>query len=63
MLERGLIEVRRGKGTFVTQPKITQELTEPTGFVDGMQALGRTPTARLLDKRIVARRSTRGQFS
>ena len=63
MLERGLIEVRRGKGTFVTQPKITQELTELTGFVDGMQALGRTPTARLLDKRIVARRSTRGQFS
>ena len=49
MLERGLIEVRRGKGTFVTQPKITQELTELTGFVEGMQALGRTPTARLLD--------------
>jgi len=54
LVERGLVEVRRGKGTFVTQPKITQELTELTGFVEGMLALGRTPTARLLDKRIVA---------
>jgi UTRA domain len=54
LIERGLVEVRRGKGTFVTLPKITQELTELTGFVEDMQALGRTPTARLLDKRIVA---------
>ena len=54
LVERGLVEVRRGKGTFVTQPKITQELTELTGFVEDMLALGRTPTARLLDKRIVA---------
>src|ERR1700724_2199402 len=54
LIERGLVEVRRGKGTFVTQPKITQELTELTGFVEDMQALGRNPTARLLDKRIVA---------
>src|SRR6267378_3651969 len=54
LIERGLVEVRRGKGTFVTQPKITQELTQLTGFVEDMQTLGRTPTARLLDKRIVA---------
>src|SRR5438477_12545506 len=54
LVERGLVEVRRGKGTFVTQPKITQELTELTGFVEDMRALGRTPTARLLDKRVVA---------
>ena len=53
LVERGLVEVRRGKGTFVTQPRITQELTELTGFVEDMQALGRTPAARLLDKRIV----------
>ena len=25
LVERGLVEVRRGRGTFVTQPKITQE--------------------------------------
>src|ERR1700741_4555500 len=54
LIERGLVEVRRGKGTFVTQPKITQELTELTGFVEDMQALGRNPTARLLDNQVVA---------
>src|ERR1700704_3406596 len=54
LIERGLVEVRRGKGTFVTRPRITQELTELTGFVEDMQVLGRNPTARLLDKRIVA---------
>jgi GntR family transcriptional regulator len=58
LVERGLVEVRRGKGTFVTQPKITQELTELTGFVEDMQALGRTPTARLLDKRVVSADAT-----
>jgi GntR family transcriptional regulator len=34
LVERGLLEVRRGKGTFVTRPKITRELTELTGFVE-----------------------------
>jgi GntR family transcriptional regulator len=54
LIERGLVEVRRGKGTFVTLPKVMQDLTELTGFVEDMQALGRNPTARLLDKRILA---------
>jgi len=53
LVARGLVEIRRGKGTFVAQPKVTQELTELTGFVEDMQALGRTPTARLLDKQVV----------
>ena len=53
LVRRGMIEIRRGKGTFVLQPKITQELTELTGFVEDMQSLGRQATARLLDKRIV----------
>lgn len=53
LVARGLVEIRRGKGTFVAPPKITQELTELTGFVEDMQALGRTPTARLLDKEVV----------
>src|SRR5271155_2855922 len=53
LVERGLVEVRRGKGTFATQPKITQELTELTGFVEDMQALGRHATAKDLDRQIV----------
>jgi GntR family transcriptional regulator len=53
LVSRGLVEIHRGKGTFVTQPKITQELTELSGFVEDMQALGRHPTARVLDKQVV----------
>jgi GntR family transcriptional regulator len=54
LLQRGLVEIRRGKGTFVTRPKITQELTELTGFVEDMQALGRHATAKVLDQRVLA---------
>jgi GntR family transcriptional regulator len=53
LIRRGLIEIRRGKGTFVTQPKITQELTELSGFVEDMQSLGRQASARVLDKQVV----------
>jgi GntR family transcriptional regulator len=49
----GLVEIRRGKGTFVTEPKLTQPLTGLSGFVEDMVAHGRHPTARLLDKRPV----------
>jgi GntR family transcriptional regulator len=58
LIARGLVEIRRGKGTFVTQPVITQELTELTGFVEDMQAFGRDPSARVLDRRIVAASET-----
>jgi GntR family transcriptional regulator len=54
LVVRGLVEIRRGKGTFVASPKITQELTELTGFVEDMKALGRNPSARLLEKTVVA---------
>ena len=40
LVSRGLVEIRRGKGTFVAAPKITQELTELSGFVEDMRALG-----------------------
>src|SRR6202046_2446871 len=58
LVARGLVEIRRGKGTFVSQPAITQELTELTGFVEDMQALGRQPSARLVDRRMVAASET-----
>jgi GntR family transcriptional regulator len=58
LVARGLVEIRRGKGTFATQPTITQELTELTGFVEDMQALGREASARVLDRRLVAASET-----
>jgi GntR family transcriptional regulator len=54
LVARGLVEIRRGTGTFVSQPRITQELTELTGFVEDMEALGYVASARLLDRLIVA---------
>lgn len=54
LTKRGLVEIRRGKGTFVTRPKIVQELTALTGFVEDMRAAGRSPTARVLEKKVVA---------
>ena len=58
LAHRGLIEIRRGRGTYVVQPKMTQTLTNLTGFVEDMQVLGRHPTARLLDQEIVAASET-----
>ncbi|WXA90216.1 GntR family transcriptional regulator [Pendulispora brunnea] len=53
LANRGLVEIRRGRGTFVAKSKITQEITHLTGFVEDMQAQGRHPTARVLQKEIV----------
>ena len=58
LISRGLIEIRRGKGTFVIQPRITQELTELSGFVEDMHALGRNPTARVLDQQLMPANET-----
>jgi GntR family transcriptional regulator len=53
LIRRGLVEIRRGKGTYVLEPKLTQELTELTGFVEDMENLGRKASARVLRKDIV----------
>jgi len=53
LVSRGLVEIRRGKGTFVAAPRIIQELRELSGFVEDMHALGRKPTARVIGKEIV----------
>jgi GntR family transcriptional regulator len=53
LARRGLVEIQRGKGTFVTEPKITQDLTELTGFVEDMESLGRLASARVLGQEVV----------
>jgi GntR family transcriptional regulator len=58
LVSRGVVEIRRGKGTFVAAPKITQDLTELSGFVEDMHALGRKPTARVIGKEIVTADAT-----
>jgi GntR family transcriptional regulator len=53
LVRQGLVEIRRGRGTFVASPRMIQELTELTGFVEDMQVLGRIPTARVISRDVV----------
>jgi|SRR6187402_1504102 len=53
LANRGMLEIRRGVGTFVLAPRIEAELTKLTGFVEDMQSVGRTATARVLSQIVV----------
>src|ERR1700749_3900973 len=54
LIQRGMVEIRRGRGTFVLAPVITQELTRLTGFVEDMDAQARKASARVLSQGVVA---------
>jgi GntR family transcriptional regulator len=54
LVSRGLLEIRRGLGTFVLAPQIDAELTKLTGFVEDMNAAGRKATARVLSQSAVS---------
>ena len=54
LVSRGLLEIRRGLGTFVLSPRIEAELTKLTGFVEDMGAAGRKATARVVSHGVVA---------
>ena len=54
LIQRGMVEIRRGRGTFVLAPVISQELTRLTGFVEDMDAHGRNASARVLSHGVVA---------
>ncbi len=49
----GLVYSRVGKGTFVSEPKIDQQLKTLTGFSQEMQARGCKPTSQVLEAKIV----------
>ena len=54
LVQRGLLEIRRGRGTFVLEPRIEAELTKLRGFVEDMNAAGRKASARVLSQGIVS---------
>lgn len=58
LIQRGVVEIRRGHGTYVLAPKISQELTRLTGFVEDMAVHGRKASARVLSQQTVAADST-----
>ena len=52
---QGFVAARKGKGTFVTEPKIDESLAQKlTGFYDDMVARGLRPITRVLHQRVVA---------
>ena len=53
LVNRGLLEIRRGLGTFVLSPRIEADLTKLTGFVEDMNAAGRKATARVISQGVV----------
>jgi len=54
LIQRGIVEIRRGHGTYVLAPRISQELTTLTGFVEDMDIHGRKASARVLSQGVVA---------
>jgi GntR family transcriptional regulator len=42
LVQEGLLERERGKGTFVREPKITQRLNQITSLTETIQAMGKT---------------------
>lgn len=51
LVREGLLVRRHGSGTFVSEPKIAQELTM-TSFTEDMERRGMTPASRTLDLRV-----------
>src|SRR5579859_919614 len=48
LVNEGVFYREQGKGTFVSQRKITQQLMSLTGFTDDMRARGQRPSAKVL---------------
>jgi len=51
LAREGRLERTRGRGTFVTAPRIVHELTAPVGWADEMQARGLEPFTRVVTSR------------
>jgi GntR family transcriptional regulator len=53
LVREGFLERRQGAGTFVSEPKIAQELTM-TSFTEDMQRRGMAPSSKTLELKTVA---------
>jgi GntR family transcriptional regulator len=61
LVREGHLVRRRGAGTFVSEPKIAQELTM-TSFTEDMRRRGMTPRSKTLDLRVVPAGATLGRI-
>src|SRR5829696_7494430 len=53
LADRGLLVRERGRGTFVSEPKLIQSLSRLNGFYQQMVSLGILPSSRLLSGQLV----------
>lgn len=53
LMHDGLVYARAGKGTFVNEPKINQELRSLTGFSQDVRARGGVPSSRVLEAQLI----------
>jgi GntR family transcriptional regulator len=58
LILRGLVEIRRGTGTFVTRPVMAHELTWLPGFIEDREGNRFETSVRLFDRRVVAASET-----
>jgi len=61
LVREGYLVRRRGSGTFVSEPKIAQELTL-TSFTDDMKRRGMRPGSRTLELKVVPAGARLGRF-
>src|SRR5512138_3336271 len=54
LVRDGTIYTRVGKGTFVAEPKIDQQLRALTGFSQEVRARGSKPSSRVLEARVAS---------
>lgn len=54
LVEENRIERRRGKGSFVSEKKLSRQLSHLYSFTEDMQALGRKPHSRVLSSEVRA---------
>jgi GntR family transcriptional regulator len=54
LVHEGLIERKRGKGSWVLEPRIDQQLIELTGFVEDMLSRGLEPEARVVSIEVIS---------
>ena len=53
LIDRGLVERKQGKGTFVTKPKLTKDIRKLQSFTEMCYRMGVRPGGKMLENKLV----------